>query len=201
MSRSCIFCGADGATAEHVLPEWISRHLKRVYGNEAFVVRGPRFTQDTSLPLAAEPRTVDSVDLRVRRVCQPCNTIWMSNLETQAKPWLQPMVEGRVVQIAGDTQAILARWAIKTVMCLEFVSTVQHAHPDDRLAIREGAIPDGYSVFAASYFSPEGVHGCFAYSPLFVRNEDGDTTTALAATVLIDHVVLQVIGSGRSATG
>jgi hypothetical protein len=47
------------------------------------------------------------LDAPVRRVCQGCNGGWMSQLEAQAKPPLEPMFDGNAVTLESDQQAVL----------------------------------------------------------------------------------------------
>jgi hypothetical protein len=52
-------------------------------------------------------------------VCERCNNTWMSELESRAKPYLEPMLHdhGRLLHEGG--QRTLATWALKTSMMIE----------------------------------------------------------------------------------
>src|SRR5688572_9634129 len=90
--KTCIFCGPTDAkiTNEHIWPQWISElFYKKPKKNQYRVVRASAHTTG----LAVMRRTFHSADLdsRVKVVCEPCNTTWMSDLEnTHAKPLLSP---------------------------------------------------------------------------------------------------------------
>lgn len=55
---------------------------------------------------------------RVKAVCEPCNSGWMSALEGRVKPYLLPMIKGEIVEIPPEAQESLAVWTLKTaLMC------------------------------------------------------------------------------------
>jgi hypothetical protein len=62
---------------------------------------------------------MDILDAQVRRVCQNCNGGWMSRLEAQAKPLLEPMFDGKPKTLGPDEQVVLAAWTVKTLMMLD----------------------------------------------------------------------------------
>jgi hypothetical protein len=106
MSRECVFCGGPANSREHVWPQWVSRH---------FVGRLSLVDVSRGVP----PRSMHILDAQVRRVCQGCNGGWMSQLEAQAKPLLEPMFDGKPVTLGADQQAVLAAWTVKTLMMLD----------------------------------------------------------------------------------
>jgi hypothetical protein len=46
------------------------------------------------------------LDAQVRRVCQNCNGGWMSQLEAQAKPLLEPMFDGKPMTLMDRVQVL-----------------------------------------------------------------------------------------------
>jgi hypothetical protein len=55
--------------------------------------------------------------LTIKAVCAGCNNGWMSQLETQAKPLLEPMILGkRRVVLPNDRARIVSTWAMKTAL-------------------------------------------------------------------------------------
>jgi hypothetical protein len=117
-----VFCGGPANSREHVWPQWVSRH---------FVGRLSLVDVSRGVP----PRSMHILDAQVRRVCQGCNGGWMSQLEAQAKPLLEPMFDGKPVTLGADQQAVLAAWTVKTLMMLdlwqdgpEAFSSAHHQH-------------------------------------------------------------------------
>jgi len=54
----------------------------------------------------------------VRSVCATCNNGWMSDLETEAQPLLEPLLKGEIIRLSEPEQMIAATWAVKTVLVL-----------------------------------------------------------------------------------
>jgi hypothetical protein len=55
-----------------------------------------------------------------RVVCRPCNTTWMSRLESATKPVLRPLMLGDQLQLDRRRQTILATWVCLKNMVAEF---------------------------------------------------------------------------------
>lgn len=101
-----MFCAGPANSREHVWPQWVSRHFA---GRLSLV----------DVSRGVPPRSMHILDAQVRRVCQGCNGGWMSQLEAQAKPLLEPMFDGNAVTLESDQQAVLAAWTVKTLMMLD----------------------------------------------------------------------------------
>ena len=113
-TKRCIFCGQQNPSSnEDALPLWIQRAaLERDPTAEMFCEWGARRWQ---------VRITDrkSNAIRVNRVCRPCNNGWMSALETQVRPFIEPAIFGeRVVTRIPTQQRIIATWIAKTVVVL-----------------------------------------------------------------------------------
>jgi len=95
----CIFCEGDGKlTKEHVIPKWLGSVLHRAQAPTGSSASGKRFTHRfTPAPgEASSPRewSADEVDLVTNSVCQQCNSGWLHDLETMARPVLTRLVLG-----------------------------------------------------------------------------------------------------------
>ena len=58
-------------------------------------------------------------NFKPKGVCSTCNNGWMSELETEAKPTLGPIVQDLSIQLDLEDQTKIARWAFKTTIVLE----------------------------------------------------------------------------------
>jgi hypothetical protein len=142
MSRSCVFCGNPANSREHVWPQWVSRHFA-----------APFKLVDLSRDIP--PRSMDTLDAQVRRVCQGCNGGWMSQLEAQAKPLLEPMFDGNPVTLEPDVQAVLAAWTVKTLMMLDLWGAYPEAFsPAHHQQLRSGTPPSDAAVLLAFVDTP-----------------------------------------------
>lgn len=103
---ACPFCDSTDLTDEHVWPDWYSKYLQ---------ARGATPTGDGVRR--------GQIDIKVR-VCNPCNTRWMSVLENDNSPLLKGMFragagESEPIRITPDQQARLATWAVLTAYLLD----------------------------------------------------------------------------------
>jgi hypothetical protein len=119
----------------------------------------------------------------------------MSVLEQHGKATLEPLITGHVTDLSEADQEVIARWAIKTAMVFEFTTPARQFSPTDRREISMGQIPDGHHVYLASCF-PDQVGGHCSYAPLRFESDDG-YTTMYALTLSVEHLVFQVVGSGK----
>ena len=124
--RRCVFCGWEGTlTKEHAWPKWIRDVLPKGqvkgYSQQHRIAVGTgRVTEITGT--LRHP----AADRQVKVVCQrECNGGWMSQLELAAKPVLVPLILGERPHLSEQDQMLLAFWAAKTAMMLQFI------HPAD----------------------------------------------------------------------
>lgn len=94
---------------EHIFPDWMGRMLPD-HGTGTH----ERFsTRKETITWPGDPFTQT-----VKCVCYPCNTGWMSDLETRAKPHLERPFMGRSTTLFAESQRMLARWAVKTALMI-----------------------------------------------------------------------------------
>jgi hypothetical protein len=106
------------------------------------------------------------LDAQVRRVCQGCNGGWMSQLEAQAKPLLEPMFDGEPMTLRPDEQAVLAAWTVKTLMMLDLWRPDPEAFsPAHHQQLRSGTPPLDAAVLLAFVDGPTR-HAFYAYALL-----------------------------------
>lgn len=104
-SRRCLFCNEDANSKEHVWPQWILKLLP---------ARRP-----VRQRLGTGKEVKYSGNFKPKGVCSTCNYGWMSELETEAKPILGPIVQDLSIQLDLEDQTKIARWAFKTTIVLE----------------------------------------------------------------------------------
>lgn len=145
--RTCIFCGRTPLTKEHVVGDWAGRFADA--GQRSIVHLSDREGE------AREIRewNARAYDRQARMVCAACNNGWMSDLETRASALLVPdELDGR--KLGHDEQALLATWAMKTVLVLNAAeSRFRRAIPPE-VAIDFGhdrRVPVNTEMWIASY--------------------------------------------------
>jgi hypothetical protein len=187
VARRCVFCGGSGLTLEHVIPQWLSRHVLEVTGGNGFSVSGA---------IMRGRRRVPIIDAQVKRACESCNTGWMHDLEEDCREAIAAMIDGVTVDMGPRGQTQLGRWAIKTAAMVEFTTPARTFSGADRAELRGGSVPDGHTVLLARYAGSRMTGGRISYAPL-VYEEAAGSTTLYAFTMQVAQFVVQVIGSGK----
>lgn len=149
-ARSCVFCGLEIApgerSREHVIPQWLLDHL----GIRRAAIT-PSHTKPDGTVVSQRSHTLEN--LQEGRVCERCNTGWMSTLETEAMPLLVPLFSGdkTVVELTAPERVTVARWAAKTTFALNSASNyLKNVPPEHFTAIRT-AFPRGLAVFGQQH--------------------------------------------------
>jgi hypothetical protein len=135
----CAFCGAGSRlTKEHVFPTWLDAYLP---GDRPYwVLEQDRFVGDHPFEVR---RPSQGLDFVVKAVCGDCNNGWMSAPEEEAKPILERLlISTKLGPLLKDEQQVIARWATKTAMMLDFTQEKQLVPQADRTRFyKRGSIP------------------------------------------------------------
>lgn len=110
-SATCVFCGGGPTTKDHVWPDWVGKLIRDHTGVDSY----PTTVGDKEW---VSPR----IDFQVKRVCEPCNSGWMSRMERTVQPFLGTMILGDPSSATLSTiqQRRLAAWAVKLALMLDF---------------------------------------------------------------------------------
>lgn len=181
--RLCLFCSASANSVEHAWPEWITNQFK---GRRPSAVRAER--GGVRLP----SWNVHQPTLKIRCVCEQCNNGWMSKLEGQAQPYLQPLLIGESCYLDTAGQTVVATWAVKTAMVLEGLDpTEKRAYSQlqrERLRMR-AAIPFRTSVWMAASATSDW----FMSTKNRHLGEQSEGISGVSVTMGFAHLVLQVL--------
>jgi hypothetical protein len=131
---NCIFCkGRFGRerkrTTEHAFPKWIGELLHAGDEQGSHLIYKSTSTGLASKDVGYRSPFTDTV----RQVCEPCNNGWMHELEDASKAILARMILGGSRDLRYWRQVMVAAWAIKTAMVLDFLSSDNRAFSDDLL--------------------------------------------------------------------
>lgn len=182
----CIFCGKTDSkpSREHVLAQWISREFpgKAVWDIEN-IVTGVSFK-------------ASHIRLISRKPCTRCNTGWMRQLESAAKPILVPLMKGERVTLTPDDQLLIARWFAKTVIIHEFLDKGPYFfQPYERKALESSLdLPAPTLFFLAQYAGPKPVTTHAIHIPLIAgqNSERATPVDGYAATFTIKQLAMQL---------
>jgi hypothetical protein len=137
MARSCVFCDGTPVSREHVWPRW----ARTIWAEEGHMPHFQQVVQDDRDDVERNWRG-EACSMTVTAVCQRCNNGWMSDLEQDAKPMLEAMLDGRGRLLHAGGQRTLAAWALKTAMMAghtngaarHVIGAEQYEHLMERLA-------------------------------------------------------------------
>ena len=110
----CVLCGVGPVTDEHAYPHWVAEIVTKMMAE-----RTPFTVVRTGTP----DRESDIINVVVRRVCHPCNTRWLNDIETEARPVLAPLITAAVGShfvLSRNDRELLGLWAFKTALMLDF---------------------------------------------------------------------------------
>ncbi len=192
MPRVCVFCGGTPIHKEDAIPRWLNKVFPLAEGGVHRVdhrvkPQAPRVQvrQWGNRRIAAA---------RVGVTCGPCNNGWMSRLEEEAQPFLRPMLLGQTQTLASEHQEIVATWAFKTALMLQFLG---RSGPKSQLVpleqyvyLKENAKPaPGATVWVAPFVHGQGPANIVSFA-------DHALTTPRNGTPRIDlYAICCVIGN------
>ena len=114
--RRCIFCGSPKVSGEHLWPEWMHPYLpKQPNAMKREIYNHIKLGKVLSLA-QKKPQQGHTYTKKVRAVCKPCNEIWMSRIEEEAKPILIPLLRGLPLLLDREKRSKLAVWLALKVM-------------------------------------------------------------------------------------
>ena len=184
--RSCIFCGNFARTREDAWPLWLMRKFpKKSTGMMEGQIGGKAFA----------PWHLISPELKVKFICKDCNNGWMSRLENQVKPILEPLLKEDNILISSQQQSILSAWAVKTTMVLEAIynSKFWFYLPVERRSLMETLHPPALTyVWIAKCVDPTG---CYSSASRLTGSPNDLTSnkTGYCSTIGFGPLVLQIL--------
>jgi hypothetical protein len=195
VARTCIFCGGEPVTREHLWPDWVRRKVQidapfrydMVEEEDGEDIGGFHFEQPP-------------FDQTVRAVCARCNNGWMSAAESAVKPVLDGLLEYRGRRLHRREQRELATWALMKAAVFDALHrdrpAVIEAHRQHLYAEREPP-PSGLWVWLATYNAEQVGHYAYQGVKLMPLNAtlEPENPTAYIVTVTIGPVAVQLAGT------
>jgi hypothetical protein len=139
---------------EHAWPQWMKATARVLPTRTHTSIGFSRTAEDTltEAPNVTRERQGSVLTVQVREVCRLCNNGWMSALEIQARPVLEPLWSGEKTRLTSAEVVVVTRWAVKTAWMHE---RSQHEVPtptaDQRRAVLDGRLPALTRVWAARH--------------------------------------------------
>jgi hypothetical protein len=192
----CAFCGSTKKPRgrEHVFANWLNN-----IGLESYQV------QYRAGRLNRVPRrwTTEGFTATVRAVCDDCNHGWLSDLETEARPVLTPLILGESRELSPDDQRLIAAWSCKTALVAMLSSSeeerargygVPPAEYRALYATREHPEPLPHSQYWISRYLGERPPGAIRVVHLVIKLDglpEPEVPSAYSLTVMIGALVVQ----------
>jgi hypothetical protein len=178
---------------EHVWPKWLEDVIPKYSPQTHHLVADP----DT--PLTRQGTSKKRVTLTVNRVCEACNSGWMSDLETAARRIMVRPVEGRPSILDPVAQRTMATWAVKTAMAWSLCYGGSYPVPTEHYRWMRDNVepPPNTMVLVAGYggrrYNHLGVWKALEVVPK--GHEPSEHANGYVATISAGHLVLQVLGT------
>jgi hypothetical protein len=156
----CVFCGKPNRPSkEDVLAKWIARRFPD-RAKSRFDIRRGRLGEP-SWP-DQEFVAVGNLGSVVRAPCVRCNSGWMSTLERESQPILEPLMDGESGTVPIAHLRVIAQWAVKTALMYEYMRYTEEARyfttADRRALCWSLTLPPNTLVFAARYAGESGTY-------------------------------------------
>lgn len=209
LQRFCIFCGGPGLTKQHVWSDMLKSMIPR---EPSWNQSRNRYIYGAKGISKAQTKKVHRGDLltkKFRKVCESCNSGWISEIEDRLKPVLSKLIEGSKIAITPEQQADLAIWiTISTIMAeytdpdsqvipeQDCIYIYEHRRPPDEWLIRFGHYL-GSEYFPRAYRHTYGKISDFPFTENSVK---GDANYQISLHYL-GQVIFQVGSSYISGKG
>lgn len=146
-ARRCVFCGSGKLSSEHIWSQWARDLLPSSdgYVEVAHKYRGgkpvdPRLLRDAQGSITNK---------RLRRVCEPCNNVWMGKKEEAVKAVLTELISGVPSSLTKSERDPLVDWIVTKLIVLDVFRDGEQAFTEpERAAFHaQGVVPDSLSVW------------------------------------------------------
>ena len=151
--KQCIFCSNPANSKEHFWSEWMHPLLPEL--------PDPRHGRRVTNFHPSEGRREEGIDgrsggletIKIRVVCDACNSTWMNRLESEVRPLITPIIEGSPVALDFEQMAVIARWiTLKCIVAEHGTRDTDVTPRHDRIAFQEnGSIPQYFHIYMANH--------------------------------------------------
>ena len=189
-------------SGEDVLPRWLYEATGRLPLGKHFVSHDDAVVRSwRGLPYHT----------KTNQVCAECNSGWMSRLEYVTAPLLRAAIRGNLAhrQFNGAECATMARWALKTAMCVQLLDQrkiIPQSHYGQIYERRISGFPlDGCQAWIGRFAPtiPQTRHRIQPLPELYVNGEPvrGFAYRPYATAIAIGHVAIQTVVIDEEGAG
>lgn len=196
VSRTCIFCGAEGPlTNEHVWPRWAQPLL---LSDDTLIPVYHVINVDGEAPAQRSFKTRRFTET-IHKVCADCNNGWMASLEERAKPLIEAMIADESLTLGQEAQGVLAAWALKTAIVLNAAQSAPWRPSvlteEARHLAATGTATGNVLVLLSGFIDAPPARSRLWGTTAQVLTQSGERITAdiYGATIALSTVCLQVM--------
>jgi len=183
-AATCIFCARPSGDVTYAWPDWLCRAIAQHQDHAR------TDSPEADIDLVSLEQAEVEADKITARVCETCRQGWIQRLEDNVSPFLTSMIEGVATPLPPARRKLLARWAAKTAIVLEFAG--ETSRPTPRFArehLRVTGVHPGTQVLVGRY---EGRRIFHTERDLSVRVASGEPRHLSQTSLVMGHVLIQV---------
>ncbi len=162
---TCVFCGVEGDLSEEdLIPKWANVILRRLAGGNdvLYSTRQVDVANEGAVLGSVSRRRQSYSAVKLPKFCEQCNNTWMSRIENDAKPLVEPMIYGQRVGFTGRDLHALAKWLVLKTLVADLID---HGYPtagDEEFQwfYEHMDVPEGF-VARVGYFDHSKQDVCF----------------------------------------
>jgi hypothetical protein len=201
----CVFCDRQGnLTHGHIWPEWIGESIEFETTSHFQITGNLEVFTPTRIPPRVERRSKQGhgTARKPRNTCGDCNSGWMSQIESSAKPFALPIMQGKTPLL--DT---IGQFFVASLLCLIAMRNEFGAFPymiavpqSDRDWLRTHRYPPWHwKIWVARYDGPKDQHWAY-HLPMHLdssrTSETGpDKVNTQTTTMVIGQICAHVFSS------
>ena len=149
---TCIFCDGKPTTKEHLWSQWMRELVFREKTNK-HLNTSEILTNTGGVVVQQRPiyklRTGSTTSIQIKKVCKPCNSGWMGDLEEFAIPILTPLITGEPIVLNIKTQQTVAEWATLKTIVGEYISLYKKVitRSEEKLFYQQKRAPENWLIW------------------------------------------------------
>ena len=146
-ARKCVFCGNGKLSEEHIWSQW-SRDLLPSSDGYREVTHKNRGGKPVDYRLVRDAQG-PITNKRLKRVCKPCNSVWMGKQEEKVKAVVTELIAGNAFCLTNLKRATLVSWIVTKLMVLDVFRDGEQAFTaEERAAFySDWTVPSSLSVW------------------------------------------------------
>lgn len=143
-NRTCLFCGNDDLSKEHIFAQWLLKELG-ITNEDVSMMHTTAIGTEISKRKHSFSKLVNGL------VCKECNNGWMSNLEATCQFHIINLMnleklETEMSFLESNSETI-AKWAFKNVIMLNSAVNCRRLVPESHYhSLYKGYIPKGVTI-------------------------------------------------------